>query len=331
MNTLITSIIIIIGLIVIVSFLLIINLLNKLKSLNSPNESIGVLNQNLIALEQRLHSSNQNISQRLDNATHVINSITRELGQIQQLGTQLKDFQNLLRSPKLRGNLGEQGLKDLLSQVLPTDLFKFQYRFNSGVVVDAIIRIDSGIIPIDAKFPLENFNKYLSSDTPENKLAYLKAFRVDTKKHIDDIAQKYIKTDEGTIDFAFMYLPSESIFFEMINNPNLHDLYQHATNKKIIIASPSTFLYYLRTIMLGLEGRRINEMSQQILTVLQALRIQNNKFGDNLSTLNRHITHAKSSMDSVQNEYNQLANKLNQVSVIKEAYDESKQYIDSNN
>ena len=299
-----------------------------MKALNNPGEGMTVLNQNLIALEQRLHSSNQHISQRLDNAANVINSITHELGQIQQLGTQLKDFQNLLRSPKLRGNLGEQGLKDLLAQVLPIDLYRFQYRFNSGVTVDAIIKIDSGIIPIDAKFPLENFNKYLTSDQPEDKLNYLKAFRVDTKKHIDDIAQKYIKTDERTVDFAFMYLPSESIFFEMINNPNLHDLYHHAASKKIVIASPSTFLYYLRTIMLGLEGKRINEMSQQILVVLQAIRQQNVKFGENLSTLNRHVTHAKGAMDSVQNEYIQLANKLNQVAVIKETYDESRQYID---
>ncbi|MCL5795795.1 MAG: DNA recombination protein RmuC, partial [Patescibacteria group bacterium] len=211
------------------------------------------------------------------------------------------------------GNLGEQGLKDLLSQILPKELYKVQYRFKSGEIVDFAIIIDAGIVPIDAKFPLENFNKLISSKEEKEKIEFYRAFKNDFKKHVAKIAKKYILQDEGTTDFAFMYIPSESIFFEVLNNEKLRELYDYAIELKVILASPSTFFYYLRTIMLGLEGKRINEMSHQILATLRIIHQESGKMGENLGILNKHIGNAKNMMDTVNNDYSRLSTKIDSV------------------
>jgi DNA recombination protein RmuC len=317
-TTLLVLLIILLALLVAVLFfvgLLYARLRRPGKEQNS--EAMALLNQNMQAIQQRIDTTNQAIGERLDNAARVIGAVNKELGSMQQVGLQLKDFQNFLRSPKLRGNLGEQGLKDLLSQILPKEFYTTQHRFKSGATVDIAIKIDAGIIPVDAKFPLENFNRYISIEEEPAKTSHLREFRRDFKKHVDDIASKYLGHEEGTLDFAFLYLPSESVFFEMLNNKDLHDLYQYSTHKKIILASPSTFFYYLRTIMLGLEGRRINEMSTQILKVLQSMKSESHKVGDNLSVLSRHLVNAKNMMDTVTISYTQLASKIDQASNIK--------------
>jgi len=189
-----------------------------------------------------------------------------------------------------------------------------QHKFRNNQIVDAVIKIDAGLIPVDSKFPLEEFNKFLKAETEEAKLANLKDFRRSFKKHADDISKKYILPDEGTVDFAFMYLPSESVFFEIVNNQP--DLLEYATKAKIMPASPSSFLYYLKTIMLGLEGKKITEMSKQILSVLKMIQKENIKFGEGLGVLDSHISNAKKTMERVSSGYTQLSTKIDQVSIL---------------
>lgn len=300
-------------------FVIIVYFSRKFRDLSEKNqnpEAFSLLNQNINSFSARLDQTNSAINERLDNAARVISAVNRELGSMSQIGSQLANFQEFLRSPKLRGGLGEQGLKDMLAQSLPHDLYKMQYQFRNGQTVDAIIKIDAGIIPIDSKFPLENFNRFLNLNGDEKQEAKNK-FRSDFRVHINAIAKKYINPDEGTVDFAFIYLPTESLFFEIVNSQN--DLFEYAAKNKIIPASPSTFFYYLRTIMLGLEGRKITEMSREILKTLRSIKQESNKFGDNLGKLNKHITNAKSTMDVVNNGYAGLAGKINKVDLLEQS------------
>lgn len=287
--------------------------LEEMKKSTAEDPIFQVFNQNLQSMQSRIDESNKMINNQLSNYASLMTGVGERLGQMTQIGTQLQEFQAFLRSPKLRGNLGEQGLKDLLAQILPKELYKVQHHFKNGEIVDFAIKIDAGIVPVDAKFPLENFNKMITAKDENEKLTHYRTFRTDFKKHIEKISKKYIVPDEGTTDFAFMYIPSESIFFEVLNNEKLRELYDYALSSKIILASPSTFFYYLRTIMLGLEGKRVNEMSRQILATLRIIQQESNKMGEDLSVLNKHINNAKNTMDSVNNGYSRLSSKIDNV------------------
>ena len=233
--------------------------------------------------------------------------VARELGRIQEIGHALRDFQDFLRLPKLRGGVGEQVLKDLLAQVLPKNNFQTQYQFREGQVVDAIVKTKQGLIPIDSKFPLESFQRYVRAKV-EEKENYLREFIRDIKKHIDDISRKYILPQEGTLDYAIMYLPAESVFSEIaINQP---ELLEYANEKKVILVSPNTFYYFLKIIMIGLEGAKIEEASKKILEGLKAIEQESIKFGNDLSILTGHIENAKKASERVQLGYGRLIRRI---------------------
>jgi DNA recombination protein RmuC len=282
------------------------------------NQGLQFLNQNLNSFQQSvaqsINQSTQAMNERLDNASRVIMAVNSELGQMREIGSNLKNIQNFLKSPKLRGNLGEQGLKELLSQALPKKYFDIQYTFRSGQSVDAIIHLEAGKIPIDSKFPLENFSEMLRVENEVEKIAFRRKFREDFKKHIQAIAKKYINPDEGTVDFAFMYIPSEAIYFEVVNNES--DLFEFAAHNHIILSSPSTFFYYLRTLMLGLEGKRVNEMAKEILCALRTIKQQYGILGEEIGVLGKHIGNANKSMVSVSNRFSSLNDKISSVNLI---------------
>ncbi len=282
------------------------------------DQSLQMLNQNMMSLQnsfqEKLDRTNQVIGERLDNAARVIGAVNRELGQMSQIGQNLQNFQELLKNPKLRGGLGEQGLNDMLAQGFAKELYSIQHKFRNGQTVDAAIKIEAGIVPVDAKFPLENFNRILNGKTEDEKNDARRKFRSDFRVHVNAIAKKYIVPDEGTVDFAMMYIPSETVYYELISNEA--DLHEYAIKAKVIPTSPNTFFYYLRTLMLGLQGKRISEMSRQILGTLKIIQTETKKFGDNLSVLNRHVTNAKSTMEKVDSDFNRLSNKIEQVSLL---------------
>jgi DNA recombination protein RmuC len=288
--------------------------LKELQKNRDDDQSLQLLNQNMQALQGRIDNTNRAISDRLDNAARVIGLVNRELGQMSQIGASLQNFQEFLKSPKMRGGLGEQGLKDMLAQTFPNELYKMQYKFRNGQTVDAAIKIEAGIVPVDAKFPLENFNRILNAKTEEERGEARRKFRSDFRVHVNAISKKYILPDEGTVDFALMYIPSETVYYELISNEN--DLHNYAVKAKVIPSSPNTFFYYMRSIMLGLQGKRISEMSRQILQTLKIIQTESRKFGDNLSVLSRHVTNAKNTMERVDYDYRQLAGKIDQISLL---------------
>ena len=235
------------------------------------------------------------------------NQVSKELGKVQEIGHQMKDFQDFLRSPKLRGNIGEQILRDLLEQVLPKSSFQLQYQFQEGERVDAIIKTKQGLIPIDSKFPVEDFRR-MSQARPEEEEGCRREFVRAIKKHIDDISKKYILPQEGTVDFALMYVPSEPVYYEITVKHS--ELLNHGYDKKVYFVSPNSFYYFLKIIMVGLEGAKIEEASKKILQGLKAIQQESMKFGDELGTLTSHVNHAKISSERVRHRYERLAGKI---------------------
>ena len=247
------------------------------------------------------------INERLDRAAKVIAEVQRSLGEMSEIGRGMRDLQEFLRSPKIRGNIGEQVLKEILGQMLPRQSFHLQYTFRSGVTVDAAIKTTSGIIPVDSKFPLENFRKMNKAESEVEKKAAEKEFIKDVKNHIDAISSKYILTEEGTIDYALMYIPSEAVYYEVVNNP---DLFDYAGKKRVLPVSPMTFYAYLRAILASFEGQKIEQKAKQILATLRAIQKDYQKVEGGLSILSRHLQNAYNQMANVLTTFTQLGQKL---------------------
>jgi DNA recombination protein RmuC len=219
----------------------------------------------------------------------------------------MKGLQELLYSPKLRGNLGEQVLRDLLEQVMPKGYFSHQYKFRTGEVVDAILKINQGIIAIDSKFPRENFVKMIEA-VGQEKERVLREFKRDIKKHLDDIARKYILPEEGTLDFAVMYVPSEAVYYEIIVNQP--ELLEYGYKKKVYFASPNTFYYFLKIVMIGLEGAKIEETSQKVLAAIKTIHRESLRLGEELRVLSSHLQNAKSAADRAVIKHERLSGRI---------------------
>jgi len=254
-----------------------------------------------------LQKNTQALNERLDAAARVIGRVQRNIGEMSEIGRGIKDLQEFLRSPKIRGNIGEQVLKELLAQMLPKQSFKFQYTFKSGEKVDAVIKTTAGMIPIDSKFPMENFRKMTGAENEAEKKVFEKQFVRDVKIHLDTISKKYILTEEGTIDYALMYIPSEAVYYEIVNNPKLFD---YASSKRVLPVSPTTFYAYMRAILMSFEGQKIETKAREILAAIRAVQKDYNKVEDNLSKLQRHLNNAYNMMSNVLTSFTQLGQKI---------------------
>jgi len=280
---------------VLLVFLLLNKRLSEIKEATRPDET---LKEWLKSQQFQNQSLSKAISERLDNATQVMAQVQKSIGEMSEIGRSMKDLHEFLRSPKIRGNIGEQVLKELLGQMLPKQSFYLQYTFRSGVTVDAAIKTASGMVPVDSKFPMENFKRVVAAKDDNEKRVAEKEFIRDVKGHIDAISSKYILTEEGTIDYALMYIPSEAVYYEVVNNS---DLFDYAGSKRVLPVSPTTFYAYLRAILMSLEGQKIEAKAKRILAIIQAIQKDYQKVGDNLEILGRHL----------QNAYNQMANVMN--------------------
>lgn len=278
-------------------------------------------------MQDRLDHSNKGINERLDNAAKVIGNVSQSMhavnkaiGEMSEIGRHMQGLQEFLRSPKLRGNLGEQILKDMLEQTIPHEHFQLQYTFRNGTIVDAMVKTDRGIIPIDSKFPMENFRKMLAVEAEVDKDKARKEFINDVRKHIRAIASKYILPEEGTLDFALMYVPSESVAYEIVvNTPELLD---YAHENRIIVVSPNQFNHYLKVVMIGLEGKKIEERAQMIMRSLRAIEQDTNRFGEDFRVMMTHLNNAKTKADAAQTSFGQLANKIENMHALSEVVTE---------
>lgn len=254
-------------------------------------------------MQKSIDSTNKAINERLDNAAKVIGALSKELGGVSQIGPDIRRLSETLASPKMRGNFGEEMLENMLGQILPKNNFKIQYRFKNGETVDACIFIGETILSIDSKFSLENFRLYKEAKDDETAETLKKAFLKDVKKRVDEICKKYILPQEGTFDFALMYVPSEGIYQEVIE---ASDIIEYCRSKAVIPVSPNTMYIYLRNIMLSLRGQEINKKAQEILKMISGIKTESEKFGKNLEVLGTHIKNAGNTMGTVVNDFTRL-------------------------
>jgi len=276
------------------------------------NESLRTSSTSMI---KTLQENSKQLNERLDKAASVIGGVQKEVGQMSEIGRNMKELQDFLKSPKLRGNIGEQVLKDLITQMFPKNSFHLQYEFRNGDKVDAAIQTDAGILPIDSKFPMENFQKWTKAESKEEKSSFEKEFARDVKKHIDAIAKKYILPEEGTMDFALMYVPSESVYYEIANMTEVLD---YARKRRVYLVSPNTLYTHLQTILLSFEGRKIEQTSKEVMKLLRALKIDYGKVEENMGVLGKHINNASSQFANVTTGFIHLGQKINSADRLEE-------------
>lgn len=254
-----------------------------------------------------LQSNTRIINERLDRAAQVIGSLQKEAGAFSEVSKSMKDLQEFLQSPKLRGNIGEHVLNDLIAQIFPKNSFHLQYQFKSGEKVDAALQTDAGILCIDSKFPMENFQKMVKGETEAERQSAKRDFAKDVKKHIDDISKKYILPEEGTMDFALMYIPSEPVYYEIVSQT---EITEYAKSKRVYPVSPTTLYAHLQVILLSFQGKKIEQKSKEVFSLLRAIQIDYEKTEDNLGVLGKHITNAFNSLSSVSSSFTLLGQKL---------------------
>ena len=250
-----------------------------------------------------LSNTQQQIGSRLESASQMMGVVQNRLGQMEEanrrifeVGKDIRSLQDILRAPKPRGILGEFFLEELLSQMLPRDHFKLQYAFKSNEKADAVICLAHGLVAVDAKFPLENFKRYLETETDPERQRFHRDFVSDARKHVDAIARKYILPDEGTLDFALMYIHAENVYYELAVADARHaeqgSLVDYAVQKRIIPVSPNTLFAYLQTVLLGLRGLKIEERSREILNMVSQLRVDFEKLDDDMSKTGKQLKYA---------------------------------------
>lgn len=272
------------------------------------------VNERLNQMNQSIQEANKIIGQSLGSATNIFGNVQASLGRLEEtnkrvyeVGKDISGLQELLRAPKFRGKMGEVFLENLLSQVLPKEYYQPQYKFKSGDTVDAVIKLGERIVPIDAKFSLENFKKSLDSPDEQEKNIYRRKFIQDVKMRIDEVASKYILPGENTYDFGLMYIPAENVYYEIIIT---QDLFSYSAQKKVFMVSPNTFYAYLQVICLGLKGLKVEENAREILKNLGMLAGEIGKFREDFDLLGMHLLNAGRKYEDSQKKLERFSDKL---------------------
>lgn len=263
------------------------------------------INEITKTLDSKLGQTTEAIQRHSDQNLNIIKTLTQELTslretnkQVMGVQDQIKTLERVLTSQKQRGNLGEAGLQLVLENILPPTAFKIQYKFDDGDIVDAAIFTKDGIIPVDAKFSLENYSRIIDEGDEKRRVVLENDFKNDLKKRIDETS-KYIKPSQGTLDFAFMFIPAEAIYYDLLVNEigavkvNTRNLVDYAfRSKKVIIVSPTTFAAYLQTVLQGLNALNLEKKTLQIIKNVELLQRHlaaydeyTKKLGNNLATV----------------------------------------------
>jgi DNA recombination protein RmuC len=246
-----------------------------------------------------------------------LGKLDEEIRHLSEMGRDLRSLQDILRSPKVRGGLGEQLLENLLGNVLPAADYRIQHSFSNGEKVDAAIRLPGGLVPVDAKFPLENFQRILSSQGEEDTRRARRAFREDVRRHGRSIASKYIRPSEGTLDLALMYVPAENVYYEAFvqgeAGAGAEDLWDEILTLRVFPVSPNSFSLYLTTLQMGLRGLRIEEGARRILAGLSSVRSDLAAFRESFEVLGKHLLNAARNLEDARHRMERVEWRLEQV------------------
>lgn len=258
------------------------------------------LNELTRAMDSKLTESTRLMQNQFGESAKIVRDVTEKLvrldetnKQVVNFADQLKNLQDILKNPKQRGILGEYFLETVLKNILPPGTYQMQYPFKDGVIVDAAVFVDKRVIPIDSKFSLENYNRILEAREPAEKKKYEAALVSDIKIRIDETA-KYVKPEENTMDFAFMFIPSEAIYYDLLINKvgsvaEDKNLIAYAGQKKVIIVSPTSFLAYLQTVLQGLRNQKISEQAKDIIKQVESLGKHLISYDDYMKKLGKNL------------------------------------------
>lgn len=276
------------------------------------------MNEITRTLDAKLGESTRAIREQFGESAKIIKDVTENLTRLQEtnkqvvnFADQLKSLQDILKNPKQRGVLGEYYLETVLKNVLPPGSYEMQYAFLDGVIVDAIVKVDKRIIPVDSKFSLENYNRILEARDPADRKRYEAAFIADLKNRIDETS-KYVKPEEGTMDFAFMFIPSEAVYYDLLINKvgavtdDTNSLVTYAGTRKVIIVSPTSFLAYLQTVLQGLRYQKISEQASEIIGQVE-------KLGKHLLAYQEHIGKVGKNLGMTVSSYNKASKELGKI------------------
>jgi len=296
---------------------------DKINALRS--EWSETLSKNTDLILNQLNNMNNSVGSQLSNTAKVFGEVRESIGsldqktkQIYEVGKDISSLHEILRAPKMRGGLGELFLENLLEQVMPRkDFYTLQHSFKSGERVDAVIRIGKKLVPVDSKFPMESFTRFIQAENDEDKKRAKKEFVKAIREHINSIADKYILPDEDTYDFALMYIPAENVYYEAIIKDEdfgeQKSIFSHAIARKVIPVSPNSFYAYLQVIILGLRGMGIEEKTQEVIKKLITLRGSLERFKIDFDKMGTHIENIKSSYDRAENRLEKFGNKISSI------------------
>jgi len=311
-------------LVLILSILLVLAVLLIILGLRSQGrKGIEILHQEVNSLRRELGEHLSNVTQQFHSTSGQMGDVKHHLGrleksaeQIFEVGRNIATLQEILQAPKLRGGFGEFLLGDLLSQILPERHFRLQYQFRNGRV-DAVISLGHRWIPVDAKFPLENFRRLREATTEADERSWRRKFILDVKRHIDSIAEKYIVPDEGTYDFALMYIPAENVYYETIVKYGYAEdektISDYALERRVIPVSPNTLYAYLQVIVLGLRGLKIEEHAQEILAHLVHLQGDLDRFKKDFELVGGHLENARNRYEEAHHKLGRFEDRLAQL------------------
>jgi DNA recombination protein RmuC len=266
-------------------------------------------------LDSKLSESTKIMQSQFSQSARIIQDVTEKLTRLDEtnkqvigFADQLQNLQDILKNPKQRGVLGEYYLETVLKNVLPPGTYQMQYSFKDGKIVDAAVFIDKRIIPIDSKFSLENYNRTVEARDPSERKKYESAFINDLKTRIEETA-KYVRPQENTMDFAFMFIPSEAVYYDLLVNKigaiteDTNNLIQYASKKQVIVVSPTSFLAYLQTVLQGLRNQKISEQAKEIIKEVERL-------GRHLSGYSEYMKRLGGHLDTTVSTYNKATKEL---------------------
>ena len=268
-------------------------------------------------LASHVASQSREVGEKVGVLHERLAKLNEEIRHLSEMGRDLRSLQDILKSPKVRGGFGEQLLETLLGNALPATDYHVQYAFASGEKVDAAIRLPGGLVPVDAKFPLENFQRLLSSQGEEDARKARRAFLEDVRRHGRSIATKYIRPSEGTLDLALMYVPAENVYYEAFvqgeEGQGVEPLWDEVLSMRVFPVSPNTFSLYLSTLQMGLRGMRIEEGARRIVTALSALKGDLSAFRESFDVLGKQLLNAARNLEEARRKLEKVEWKLDQV------------------
>lgn len=286
----------------------------KLSETNTITKSQSTENARVVqGISKDSQEQIEKINKQLRDVTEKLTKVDEANRRVVEFSSQLKDLQDILKNPKQRGILGEYYLEETLKNVLPPNSYQMQYGFKDGTIVDAIVKVKEKIIPVDSKFSLDNYEQLINCKDADQRDVFKKQFKQDLKKRIDETS-KYVKPAEKTVDFAFMFIPSESIYYDLLTSKvgvgtsqiSSKDLIDYAFKKHVIIVSPTSFLAYLQTVLQGLRALEIEESAKEIQKNVE-------KLGKHIDSYENYHQKLGNSLATTVNHYNKSAKEFKKV------------------